>query len=456
MAIFRNQFNRIPMVTSIAIALWITVLTLAPHYAFRPLHLGFHYFLLPFLLGVHLYFRWRVKGISLFRSLGWPGLSMILYLVLAAISYYWGDKTGSVALHLLAVFRNILVPFAVFWLIRYTHLGNDQIRILVPVMALLSVINVLISLLAWFKPQYLPSIWPALLSDIGEIRITGTFTNPDILSCALALYSSFILQEAIQWKTGFYRLFLLSVCSLSWSGIVLTFSRTSWIGLVFLLLITFIVYGRGLVKLDLIGLLPGVLLLAIIFAFPPNTLEEQRKAFSNTLLPSNTMQMTGNRITSPSQIRSRILTGYAGIRMFSERPIWGWGYETYNLHAKKFVKPVGSLKATEYEKERAPSHNTFITMLAETGVLGLLLYTFPFAWWGFLAVRNRHLYVVSLPSKSFLDFRFFIILWTNLAFIFLISQSIDIRFFPFSLVQIWLILGLLSNLIQPDNGSVLG
>jgi O-antigen ligase len=452
-----SRSDRLSLLTSIAIALWMVVLTLAPHSAYRPLHIVFHYGLLPVLLGIFCYIRWREIGTPLFRCFSWPDLSMVLYIALTLVSYFWANKTGSPGLHFFAVFRNIFVPFSVFWVIRISRFGSRQIGILVPVMTLLTVINIFVSLLAWFKPEYLPSIWPALLSDIGEIRITGTFTNADIFAGAVMLFSSFILQDTTIRKNGPYRLLLMSIYSLSIVCIWLTFSRTSWISLVFLLLITGVLYRKSFVRLDLISLVPSLLLLIVTFAIPPTILREQKKVTPEvTALPmdqANTLRMVYERIASSSQIRSRILTGYAGLRMFAEKPILGWGYETYILHAKKFVAPIGSWKISEYESQRAPSHNTFITILAETGVLGLFLYTFPLAWWGLSAVRNRHLYMESRHNKSFLNFRFFIVLWANLALILLISQSIDIRFFPFTLVQIWFILGLISNLIQPDSES---
>jgi O-antigen ligase len=234
--------------------------------------------------------------------------------------------------------------------------------------------------------------------------------------------------------------------------ILVTFSRASWIGWGFLVLISGILYGRTLVWLDLIALLPGALLLVFTSTIPPKTLMVQQQATSVIQGQTNTLSMVGERVGSTPQIRSRILTGYAGLRMFAEKPIWGWGYQTYDLHAKKFLKPVGSLKITKYD-ERATSHNTFITILAETGVLGLFLYTFPLAWWTFLAVRNRHVYMASLYSNSFMNSSFFMILWANLAFILIISHAMDIRFFHFTQVQVWLILGLISNLIQPDSDS---
>ncbi len=479
MALAPGRDDRGSWLTLGALALWLTVLTLAPHSSFRGLHIAVHYALLPCLLAFQA-FRRRREGAFGF---GWPDASMVLYLALALGSVLWAEKPGPTRLHLFAVFRNILVPFAAFWLIRIAPPGAGQLRALVPLMAALSLWNVLVSVLAWFAPAHLPPVWPALLSDAGEIRLTGTFTNPDILAGALALFSGFLLHDALHRGAGAHRMLLLSAAGLNLACIFMTFSRTSWIALAFFLLLAALLYGKMLIGRDLVGFLPAAALLALVLAVPPKSIAEQEKRESRTLPArteetrvseggsqakgnrpapaleeggrgsrANTARLLDARIASTSQIRSRIITGYAGLRMFAEKPVGGWGYETYDIHARRFVKPLGSLKVTAYEMERAPSHNTFITILAETGAPGLILYTFPLAWWALAAFRKRRS-LRSLPGDPFVNSRFQGMLWASLAFILLVGQSIDLRFFPFTLVEIWLLLGLIANQVRPLAGG---
>jgi len=345
------------------------------------------------------------------------------------------------------VYRNIFVPFAVFGLVRLTHTREDQIKSWVPVMAFLCLVNVIVSTVAWFRPEMLPRIWRGLLVDIGEIRITGTFTGPGEFSSAILFFSSFIFQYAVTRKKGWLRSLCVSLCSLGWVCILLTFQRASWFALLLVVVIAVMLYARAVLPFDSIGLLTGAVLLIFTLTIPPEVLRKQANMPGTAQREVSTLNMVNERIHSTSQIRSRIVTGHSGIRMFIEKPLLGWGYETYNLHSRRFVGPVGSLKITEYER-RATSHNTSITLLAETGLIGFFLYLFPLGWWLILTIRNRSRLLTSLASGQFLNSRFFGMLWVNLGYILIISQFFDIRFFPLTLVQIWLILGLISNFVQ--------
>lgn len=71
-------------------------------------------------------------------------------------------------------------------------------------------------------------------------------------------------------------------------------------------------------------------------------------------------------------IRVRVAWWQAGLRMFRERPVLGWGPETYVTHYAKYVAPE-SAKLGDSETADKP-HNVFVEHLAHTGLLGFGAY----------------------------------------------------------------------------------
>jgi len=87
--------------------------------------------------------------------------------------------------------------------------------------------------------------------------------------------------------------------------------------------------------------------------------------------------------------------------------------------------------------------------LAETGVVGLLLYVFPLLWWFGLTVRKfRH-----IPVGGFWDRRLLVLMWAFILFYALITQFFDIRFFWFTQGTVWLTLGLVALTLQRSEGK---
>jgi O-antigen ligase len=91
-----------------------------------------------------------------------------------------------------------------------------------------------------------------------------------------------------------------------------------------------------------------------------------------------------------------------------------------------------------------PSHNTFLTIMAELGVIGLGLYLFPVIWWLFLSSKAGR----RLPSHGFLSWRLLVLLWLLMLHMFIVNNSMDMQFFVFGTTVWWMALGLIANLVD--------
>jgi O-antigen ligase len=128
--------------------------------------------------------------------------------------------------------------------------------------------------------------------------------------------------------------------------------------------------------------------------------------------------------------------------MFQARPIFGWGYDTYNLYASQFIGSVGSIVFESYHT----SHNTYLTILAELGLPALLLYLTPVTWWLLLSLKV----LPRMPRSGLCSWHLLALLWLLMLDHFIVSNFMDmIRFNLFGTTIWWMALGFIADLVYP-------
>jgi O-antigen ligase len=122
------------------------------------------------------------------------------------------------------------------------------------------------------------------------------------------------------------------------------------------------------------------------------------------------------------------------LQLAAQKPVFGWGYGSFDR-----VKNTSGLTAAGGVSIRSlletTSHNSYLTILVETGVIGLLLYALPFLTLASLAVAR-----VRARSPDG-----WVIVGT-LASLFVIALSgvtLDLRFFSFAQALPWILLAIL-------------
>jgi O-antigen ligase len=121
------------------------------------------------------------------------------------------------------------------------------------------------------------------------------------------------------------------------------------------------------------------------------------------------------------------------LQLAEQKPILGWGYGSFDR-----VKNTSELTAAggisiKYLLE-STSHNSYLTMLVETGVIGLLLYALPF-----LILVGRAM------ARGAPSFDGWVIAGTlaSLLVIALSGMTLDLRFFSFAQLLPWILLAIL-------------
>lgn len=356
---------------------------------------------------------------------GLPELAMVTYLVVAALSLILTTPSMRPRLFLPLVDRTF-VPFMMYFLIRSIHPDNKDLqRLIIPFMLLLCWLEYTIGILANVAPGLVPSIWAG--RNFGE-RTTGTFSDPSSYTSVLIVMMLFLLHYGLtSTKSNFMRYFLIGTFSFGFICIFLSFNRTSWFASLLILLALLYLYPKFISAWVIVALPPIILLFSVV----PVLRAQAAVGYE---------RLTGEQ--GQSSAEARIVLGDAGMQMFYAKPIFGWGYTKYDEHDWKFMRRVGNVAPTGYTIERGTSHNSYITMLAETGLMGTLTYFLPFIWWLFYSIKAYP----KLPKEGFRSRNLLILIWLMIAFRLIMSQTSDVRFALYSLTMLWFLLGIVADM----------
>lgn len=141
------------------------------------------------------------------------------------------------------------------------------------------------------------------------------------------------------------------------------------------------------------------------------------------------------RAGNQENVEGRLAFGSTGFRMFKDEPLVGQGFGTYDIKSREFAAGFGSVGAGVNVVDT--SHNSFLTILAELGALGFLLYAAAM----FAGVKGA----VSALRRGGpnVDRMKVVALLAGFLAYFVTANLIDMRFFSFANSVFWASVGLL-------------
>ena len=316
----------------------------------------------------------------------------------------------------------ILIPFCMYLIIRLITLDKVELRRLQWTAFFIAASQAIIGFLSWFAPSVLPHEWLFL----AGLHTSGSLENPNVYAAMLFFCAAIILHAALSRPPGLIRWLFLAAFVSSLLCIFLSMERAAWLAL-------------------------AVFVLGLLFVYPKPTLWMIAVCSIVMLvlgagILSAQFTRAAARIGEQNQINARIVVTDAMLQMFQEKPVLGWGYNTLNNFIEQYYRQVGSANIS---RTFTTSHNSYLTILTELGLVGLLLYLFPTVWWLWQTLRVYR----WVPRKMFSSWSLVSVLWLALLANFVISNFMDMRFFPIGLTVWWLMLGLIANTIYPYTKS---
>jgi O-antigen ligase len=134
---------------------------------------------------------------------------------------------------------------------------------------------------------------------------------------------------------------------------------------------------------------------------------------------------------------ARLPVGLAALRMFGQQPITGWGVGNFDVYSRPFFDDVGNVASAE--KDHA-SHNLFLTILAEQGLIGIVCFAGPTVIWARRSIRAYG----RMPMS---ERRFLSSLWLVVA-AFLLVNNFSVMKSSYGLGVWWMTLGLIASIVD--------
>lgn len=347
--------------------------------------------------------------------LGFPEWMMTGYVVISIVSIWLNNPEPLASTYLF--YDRVIVPMFLYLIVRLSRPDEHKIRWLVPVTFFIAISQSAIGVLSWFVPHLLPSQWV----DHENQRTIGTLVNSYAYVTTLVLASFLVLHYGMQSSSKRIRTLSILTFLISAYCIFISFSRSGWLAGGLALLGLAAIYPRLIIRLGL-TILPVALLVAGFY------LQDQ-------------VGWARQRLYAEDSALSRVPAYAAAVRMFADRPLTGWGYGNFDLYNRKFQNPpvFGTGKYTE---ERA-SHNLFLTVIAEQGLIGIVFFLAPLVYWLGLTLKRFS----QLPKYGFWSRNILVIFWMVL-----VSHIVVYSFTNMRIVYVlgawWLALGLIARFMD--------
>lgn len=291
-----------------------------------------------------------------------------------------------------AFFDHLIVPIAIYWLIRLADPGERELRRLVPVVVAVVAIQVGIGMLSWIAPGVLPAAW---LGRAGE-RTIGSLGGPGPYTVTLVFGALLSIHAAVGTRLAWIRWLLVLVAVGALLGIALSLSRGSWLGAAMAFAGLALLFPKAAIPSAAVG----ALAIAILAAGPFSS------AFSGL----------DQRVGDDATAESRLITNNAALRMISAEPGLGLGYGNFERFDEQFKQRIGDIPV-----QPGSAHHAYLALAAENGLPALVLYLLPALW---LLIRSLQLWRY-MPTGRWMNRNLLVILWLALVDQFVVSNFMD-------------------------------
>jgi O-antigen ligase len=370
-----------------------------------------HRLLIPFTLVMTIFPRLVNVTSQPFLRLKFPDISLLILAAYIPLSLLLTNSlSGDVGRLYLDRF---LIPILMYFAVRFSVLDKKNQKILEYSAFIVAAIQNIVGIASWIIPSLLPYAWR---HNVGY-RTAGSLGDPAVFTSVLMFCSVILITAAMNRKNDLIRVLYLLVSGVSFISVFISLERGSWLAGLLVLFALVIFHGKKLFKLILIG---GFIVLILSFS-----------------LLSKQVTMATTRIGEQHPIDHRIVVTDAMIQMIMEKPVLGWGYDSLNSNLANFYRQVGSAYIIF---GFTTSHNTFLTIFTELGLIGFTLYLSPLIW---LLIKS--LERLRGHSPNIANRRYLMTIWIGSIQYFVVSNFMDMRFFPIGLALSWMILGMVAN-----------
>ena len=155
------------------------------------------------------------------------------------------------------------------------------------------------------------------------------------------------------------------------TAMVLSYTRAAWISLAAALIVFLIFYFRVRFSVVFLAL---TTLLVLFFSFRTQILIKLERNRAQSATDFNKHLQSISNISTDASNLERINRWHSAMRMFEEKPFFGWGPGTYQFKYAPFQQSKEKTIISTNAGDGGNAHSEYIGPLAESGVLGLVTF----------------------------------------------------------------------------------
>ena len=253
-----------------------------------------------------------------------------------------------------------VIPFYFLGIVLFKKISNIRLFIWLYAIPLMGVVLYTIATHATYGFDEEPGHW-VMYPFYNDHTAYGA-----ILALFLPVFVGFTFSKVYSNTTRFFSLVVMVILLVA---IYLSYCRAAWVSIVGMLGVYLVIVFR--IKFKYIAIVAGTIIV-LFFTFQQqiwDVLERNKQGTSGDF--TEHVQSISNISTDDSNLE-RINRWQSAIRMFQERPVFGFGPGTYQFEYAPFQLSSEKTQISTNAGDRGNAHSEFIGPLAEMGVLGML------------------------------------------------------------------------------------
>ena len=231
----------------------------------------------------------------------------------------------------------------------------------------LMIASISLVILYSLRRHYINDWWQLYANYAPKPYFAGHGDYAAVISLFIPFLIAFFVKPSIFGLNRFFRNIAFLTTLLYLIGTVFSFTRAAWLGLVGSVVLTVIFYFRISFKTVL---LTGVICLGLFIAFQTQIVMilEANKEVSASDFEQHVESISN--ISTDASNTERINRWMSALRMFQERPIFGWGPGTYMFQYAPFQLSHEKTIISTNAGNLGNAHSEYIGPLAEMGIIG--------------------------------------------------------------------------------------
>ncbi len=285
-------------------------------------------------------------------------LAFLAVLAISTFAHNWQDKPPCGVPPVWQLVTGYLMPACVYWIARQSRLTQRNVAFVHGALACFGIYLAITGLAEVSHQWWL--VFPSYISDSSVGLHFGRARGPMVQAVSYGFFLGVTLLAGYVWRSRWSRLgqlIWLAIAGVEIAAIVATYTRSVWIGTALAVMVALAVSLRGAWRPLVLGsLISAALVLCVV----------KLDSLAN-------LQREGSATEARESADMRASFAYVSWQMFLDRPILGFGFGQFYLEKLPYL----SDRTTPLQLESIRDfihHNTYLSLLTETGLVGLALY----------------------------------------------------------------------------------